>query len=152
MKPLKLSSLNPDNARQGHRYSLHFISVAISLSFQKLNTLNLWKKILKYPWPALYCFPRPQTSSYQTLFFLFRGLKNDISEVTTREEVTLKILVYRRILYRMSSISNCLLESPYSSFSKSHNLRFVYKEICPSFYMFQVRALKISFPRHKPTN
>jgi hypothetical protein len=44
MKPLKPSSLNPDNADQGHRYSLHFISVAIRLSFQKLNTLTFMEK------------------------------------------------------------------------------------------------------------
>jgi len=44
MKPLKPSPINPDDAEQGHRYSFHSISVAISLYFHKLNALNLRKK------------------------------------------------------------------------------------------------------------
>jgi hypothetical protein len=62
-----------------------------------------------------------------------------------KEEVPVTILAYRRHLDRMSSISNCPLEPPYSSFSKSLNFRFVYKQKCPPFYMFHVSALKISF-------
>jgi len=46
MMPMKPSSVNPDNAKQGHRYSFHFISVPISLFFQKLNALPFMEKTL----------------------------------------------------------------------------------------------------------
>jgi hypothetical protein len=45
---MKPSSLNPDNPEQGHRYSFHFVSVPISITFQKLNALTFMEKALLY--------------------------------------------------------------------------------------------------------
>jgi hypothetical protein len=118
--------LNPDNPEQGHRYSFPFISVPISITFQKLNALTfIENKTIMFQWPLLNFFWRCHNSGYQILFCFLRGITNDIPEVTTKEEVPLTISAIRRHLDRIFSISNCPLECPYGSFSKNHNLRFV---------------------------
>jgi len=78
-------------------------------------------------WRALNCFPRCQNSSYQNLFCLHRGLKNKIPEVTTKEEIPVKISAFRRLLDSIRCVSNCPTWHPNSSITNSLDFRFVYK-------------------------
>ena len=90
-------------------YQLHY--------FQLIHTSSSKRRppvlahTLKDPWPALNYFPCCYNSSYQILFYVHTGLINEIHEVTTKEEILVKISAFRRHLDRLYSVSDCPMDA-----------------------------------------